>query len=187
MRIFYWKGPTILFLLNKTWLRILYWKWQTMFHIKYKPMNIWFFWTFTPAKVVIYQNIHLNDLAGFLNHAPTCKRRNFPPFNQVWSLGFLCAVAAIYDDFVRIFRLIFWNGIEPLATFTEYRIYIFSKNGLICEGEHRKRKTSGLIPGFHWQNGERLFNWVTLLLQRHRLFRKHFNYSLSSSFFFFLN
>ena len=36
---------------------------------KFKPLNIWIkmiFWTFTPAKIVIYQSIHSSDLVSFL-------------------------------------------------------------------------------------------------------------------------
>ena len=34
---------------------------------------------FTPAKVVIYQNTHSSDLAGFLGARPAI----YPPFRQV--------------------------------------------------------------------------------------------------------
>ena len=41
----------------------------------------WFFQTFTPVKVVIYQNIHSSNLASFLTNMPT-HAETFAPVKQ---------------------------------------------------------------------------------------------------------
>ena len=72
--------------------------------------NDFFFEVFTPAKIVIYQNIQSNDLAGkkpkrikkihALWHIET-----FEPFKQVWSFGLkkMCSTVALYDVFFFFF------------------------------------------------------------------------------------
>ena len=57
---------------------------ETNYFIKYKQLNMTFFWIFTPAKVFIYQSMHSSDLAGFLR-TPW----NFRAFQTSIKLGFL--------------------------------------------------------------------------------------------------
>ena len=75
-----------------------------------------------------------------------------------------CLCSVFQFDFLK------WIGIEPISTrFTEYQTLCF------CGNDHRKRKTAGSIPGFHWQNDNVYFKiikpyglvsiaWVLLIL-----------------------
>ena len=66
-----------------------------------------FYWTFTQAKVVIYQSIHASGLAGFLTHVQQFSRL-LDKF-EVWvSCGAVC------DIFDQLFCLIFKMELNPL-------------------------------------------------------------------------
>ena len=88
---------------------------------KFKPLNIWiksvvFIERFTPAKVLIYQSTHASDLGGFLTHVQK--------FSRLLKKFEVCVSwEAVCNIFDRFFCLIFWNGFQPLARFTEYWIY----------------------------------------------------------------
>ena len=78
----------------------------------------WFSWAFSPAEVVIYQNISSGDWAGFLKHRSV--RRNFSAFQTSFKLGFFVynrsTLRRLCSDF--LFDCFKWNSI--FARFTGY-------------------------------------------------------------------
>ena len=71
----------------------------------------YFYWAFTPLKVIIYQSIHTSNLMGFWR---TSRNVSSLFLNKPSSQGFLWS---------SFFCLMFLNGIQPFARFTAYRIY----------------------------------------------------------------
>ena len=74
-----------------------------------------FFLAFTPAKVVLYQNIHSSNLVGFLTSI-----QKFSSFSNKFE------VRVLAQHFVTIgfgfSVLVFYNGIQAFARFTKYQI-----------------------------------------------------------------
>ena len=106
---------------------------------KFKTQNIWskmffFFWDLTPAKVAIYQRIHLSDWRAFW-YIVTANIRKF--FRTLTSLkkSFLCA---------KTFGLGFSVWIQLFARFTEYRIYNHW-DWFVLWREHRKRNYADFL------------------------------------------
>ena len=66
-----------------------------------------FLWAFTPAKIIIYQSRHSNNLAGILIRRTDKRLEIFAPFQKVWSFGFLCTTAGLCDVCVHFFCLTF--------------------------------------------------------------------------------
>ena len=80
-------------ILSNTWLwSAVNWKWSQ-----------WLFWIFTSAKVIIYQSIHLSQLAWFLTQRFDT-RSKFRAFQtRFWSLGFSCTLRRFCTVFLSNF------------------------------------------------------------------------------------
>ena len=123
--------------------------------IKYKPRDIheskWCFsWTFTPAKVVMYQSTPSSELIGFLTHR-TNTPRNFRAFQTSLKFEFLVYKCSTLRHFCSAFCLVFQNRTKPFARFTIW----------------------GSTPGFHWQDRNvYLIDWPSCLVD----VWKHFIY-----------
>ena len=109
------------------------------------------FWTFTPAKIAIYQSIHSSDWVAI--HA-----QNFAPFKQVWSLGLLYLTAALCNVFVRFscsgkISFIVWPPRACICKWSTLILYIlrFSHQILLCEKRF----------GFYFDKSERRNEFLT--------------------------